>query len=543
MDNKGMGKKRWHMRWDCARLMIGPILTSFLERLLMIASPTVLSFLIGDMANSLLALDTNTITRQLPSFVIAIGVQVLLIPMVSLGKNLLLTQQGTAYDVFLMTSTLHMPHRSLHSIDSGDYIYRFEEDRTTYYIAIMRLFSYPPAILVYGVFFLFLARQNDYNFIFCLFVFALSGLSVAYDSAIAKKQATLKRETSEYGAMRTNLELETFSMRDFSTGFGLSQFLVFRLRQNFENYWSETGKTHSSITAMVTVMSFLCSYGVQVLTILLGTVWVLHGKLDVGALLGGYLVLPTFKKGWGLIKQIILDVTIENKYGMRMAYFYQDWEPQEITDHTKEKVETIQMDGVCFSYRDEGPETISHVNLTLDADKNIHLKGPNGCGKSTLLSLIGGIYMTDEGRILDGDGRSISLEKLRCSTAIQEQSSIVFTGTVWENLFLAEYLRGEAEALLNELAFEKPLEYKIQGDGKNLSPGERKKLLLTRALLKDSPFLLLDEPLNHLDSQGKDALISRLKHRNGGIILVSHQEFEDESIPMHKVFMEGGHLV
>ena len=63
---------------------------------------------------------------------------------------------------------------------------------------------------------------------------------------------------------------------------------------------------------------------------------------------------------------------------------------------------------------------------------------------------------------------------------------------------------------------------RIIWDCSNLSPGERKKLLLTRALLRDAPFLLLDEPLNHLDEDGKRARLAQLEKRRTGLLLISH---------------------
>ena len=92
-------EKRRNMRRDCARLMAGAIVATCLECLLGMAAPTVVSLLLGDMADALLALDVAAIGAQFPAFLGGILVTVLVAPGMTLVKNLLLTRQGTAYEI------------------------------------------------------------------------------------------------------------------------------------------------------------------------------------------------------------------------------------------------------------------------------------------------------------------------------------------------------------------------------------------------------------------------------------------------------------
>lgn len=530
-------RRRRRMRRDCAHLMAGAIGASFFWCFLSIASPTVLSILLGGMADALLALDTSVIWIQMPAFLVAMFMTVLLLPGAALVKNLVLTKQGTAYDVFLMDSTLYMPSKSLHQIDPGDFLRRFEIDRTMYYISLVRLLSYPIAIVLYIVFLAILVIRNGFSGIFCICIFLLSALPVLYDSAMASRQADLNKQTAEYEGKRTQLELELLSLKDFAYGFFLHSFLVVRLRRGFETYWGKIGREQNRKTALGLVLQFLCDYGVQVGSILIGAGLVVQGQLTIGALLGGYLLIPTIKQGWEYVKQIVTDIQNERKYGVRMEYFYQDREQKE-KGGVEEPVEALVLERVSFSYPGQDRPVVSQVNLTLTAQENVQITGANGCGKSTLISLIGGIYPVEEGRILDGNGTLLSLDRVRRSTALLQQCSAVFTGTVWENLFLPPERKVEAEQLLTELAFNKPLNYQIQGDGKNLSPGERKKILLARALLKQAPFLILDEPLNHLDTQARAALMRRLETRKQGLILVSHEDFLQGGIKLRKILLQ-----
>lgn len=520
--------KRQQMRRDCARLMAWPIVAAFFQCLLSIAVPTLLALLLGDMADALLALDTPAIFRQLPAFALAIAIQVLLVPGVTLWKNLLLTKQGTAYDFFLMESTLGLTPKNLHAIDAGEYIHRFTWDRTDYYFTIVELCAYPLALLVYGGLLGFFLWKGGYPPLFCLLILGLPGLSVVYDGAVAKKKAAWRQQEAKYESARTEQTLEAFALRDFSRGFGLNGFFLSRLHGLFEAYWKETGKDHSSKNALSATIQFLWDYGLPTLVILAGALLIAQGQMEAGALLGGYLLLPTVKKSWEYGKQILLDIPMETSCGQRMAYFYQD---QEDPGVEKEAAAQLNLEGISFSYESGGHDILRDFSLGLDSGSNIHLTGPNGCGKSTLLSILAGVQIPDNGRITDGQGRAVNLAQLWKTVALQEQDGGIFTGTVWENLFLPESRRNEGESLLRAFGFEKSLDEALREGGKNLSPGERKKLLLARALLKDAPFLALDEPLNHLDAASCALLSRKLRSRNGGLILVSHQDLPNLTIP------------
>ena len=143
--------------------------------------------------------------------------------------------------------------------------------------------------------------------------------------------------------------------------------------------------------------------------------------------------------------------------------------------------EALDAENVSFSY--SGTPVLENLDFHMNASENVLLQGPNGCGKSTLLSLLAGLETPDSGKICTG----VPLSALRKAIALQEQNGTIFSGTVWDNLFLPEEKRENAAGLLAEMAFEKPLNTPVTSGGGNLSPGERKKLLLVRSLLRGAP--------------------------------------------------------
>ena len=160
---------------------------------------------------------------------------------------------------------------------------------------------------------------------------------------------------------------------------------------------------------------------------------------------------------------------------------------------------------------------------TLEVPDVIQLRFPHQI--NCCMMVLSGLYTQSYGTL------SVSSAVLKKNTALQEQDGTVFSGTVLENLFIDVNRTEEAKALLVDMGFEKAIDYKVEPEGRNLSPGERKKLLLVRALMKKAPFLLLDEPLNHLDGEGKESLVRQLMKRRSGILLISHGPYLQEQLP------------
>lgn len=531
-------ERKWMMRRECARLMAGAAVACFFSCLLSIAAPTLVSVWLGDMADALLALDGPAIYAQLPPFLGAIFVTVLLAPGMTFLQNLLLTRQGTAYDLRLMERALNLPLKQLHQMDAGEFLHRFQVERTLYYLSVVHLLSYPLALGVYAVGGIYLMTASRQNHVFYVCMILLSGMSVLYETMTARRRAMLSQETAGYQSRRNQLELEILALRDVSVGYGWNQFLIERLHHLFGAFWKETGREHSGKKAVGQVFQFLCGYGIQVVGVLLGVAWMCRGSLTVGELLGGYLLLPTWKQGWEYVKQVVEAREHEDKYGERMEYFYQDPEPK-IGEGGGCVPRKLVVQDVDFAYAQGEPPVLSQVHMTLDGQAHVHLVGGNGCGKTTLANIVGGIYPPDRGCVKNEDGEPLSVQRLRNAVAVQEQMGMVFTGSVWENLFLPEEKRRDAQQLLSELGFTKTLEYRIENDGKNLSPGEKKKLLLTRAFLKKAAFLVLDEPLNHLDDSAQKVLRAKLEQRKGGLILISHRDIGSQHLSLEQVVFSG----
>jgi ATP-binding cassette subfamily B protein len=183
----------------------------------------------------------------------------------------------------------------------------------------------------------------------------------------------------------------------------------------------------------------------------------------------------------------------------------------------------FQFENVSFSYGQNASPALQHVNLHVQAGEVIGIVGPSGSGKSTLVSLITGFHRPTAGRILlDGvDMNGIDLRTFRRHLAIVSQQTILFNGTLRENIVYGTKAVGEwelksaiAAASAADFIGELPQgwETEIGAGGMQLSGGQRQRIAIARALLRDPRVLILDEATSSLDT-GSEAIVQQALER------------------------------
>ena len=195
---------------------------------------------------------------------------------------------------------------------------------------------------------------------------------------------------------------------------------------------------------------------------------------------------------------------------------------------------TLRLDGVTVGY-DRGP-ALSGFSLTVHPGETVALVGPSGAGKSTVLSVLLGFVQPDAGRVLvDWDDLGeFSPNAWRAQIAWVPQHPHLFAGTVADNIRLGrptasfESVRAAAAAA-NALSFIEALpagfDTRLGDRGNGLSAGQRQRLALARAFLRDAPLLLLDEPTSNLDAESEAEVIDAVERLKTGrtVILVAHR--------------------
>jgi ATP-binding cassette, subfamily B, bacterial MsbA len=174
--------------------------------------------------------------------------------------------------------------------------------------------------------------------------------------------------------------------------------------------------------------------------------------------------------------------------------------------------EEIAFENVGFAY--DSVPVLRGVSLRAHRGEIIAIVGSSGAGKTTLVNLLPRFYENSSGAIrIDGvDIRTVSLRSLRAQIAIVSQENILFHDTVWNNICYGltnvpkeRVVAAAQAALAHDFILELPLHYDtvIGERGTRLSGGQRQRIAIARAILKDSPILILDEATSELDTESE----------------------------------------
>ena len=194
----------------------------------------------------------------------------------------------------------------------------------------------------------------------------------------------------------------------------------------------------------------------------------------------------------------------------------------------------VRFERVYFAY-DDGRAVLSGLDLAIRPGERVALVGPSGIGKSTLASLVLRLYEPAAGRILiDGhDIREFTIESLRAQIAVVLQDSPLFRATVGENIALgapdatiADVVAAARMANACDFVERLPKRFDtLVGErGATLSHGQRQRLAIARAAVRNAPILILDEPTAGLDRDSEEAVIQGLDltARGRTVLLITH---------------------
>lgn len=195
----------------------------------------------------------------------------------------------------------------------------------------------------------------------------------------------------------------------------------------------------------------------------------------------------------------------------------------------------VEFRDVSFAYK-KGEDVLKGVDLLAEPGQTVAIVGHSGAGKSTLISLLLRFYDPTGGEIrIDGvDIRDFQLKSLRSRMTILQQEALLFRKTIRENIGFgkpgatdAEIVAAAKQAEAHEFIAKLPKGYDtiVSEDGRNLSGGQRQRISIARAIIRDAPILILDEPVTGLDAESEARVRQALQHLTRGktTFVVAHR--------------------
>ncbi|HLV96157.1 MAG TPA: ABC transporter ATP-binding protein [Candidatus Acidoferrales bacterium] len=194
----------------------------------------------------------------------------------------------------------------------------------------------------------------------------------------------------------------------------------------------------------------------------------------------------------------------------------------------------IEFERVYFGYDDETP-VLKDISFRVKPGQVAALVGPSGTGKTTVISLIPRFYDPSSGsvKIDDRNTRDFTLKSLRDQMSFVLQETLLFRATVWQNIAYGrpdasrkQIVRAAELANAHEFIEKMPQGYDtlIGERGATLSGGQRQRIAIARAVIRDTPILILDEPTTGLDSESEEVVLEALDRlmKNRTTIVIAH---------------------
>ena len=504
---------------DCLKAMFTPLVllsaSNLLARLLSVLTASVF----GDFADAVFAMDRSIGLRSVLILAVCILATVVLAPAVSMLGNFSMLRNALRHDNVIFGRFLRQDMQKALEGDLGELQYQLEDapnDLRIYWINIMSQALALPIGWAY-----LLWRAGSISWLLTGVMIAVSLLKLAVSAFFQKRIARDDAAEKAYHAARRACETDVTRKPWLVRLWGLKLPLLGRINALFDEYYRKTA-VPSLKTKVVTEQTprFIDTLAALIL-FGAGALCVSHGAISPGNLAAMIAFLPVTQALLANLSEIVENYPRMMNAANRVGAFCCAEEKDSGRDVGR--FESIIGRNVCFRYG----ETLAlrDASFSIRRGDKVRLAGENGSGKSTLVKILCGLLRDYDGEILlNGvDLKDVNLLRWRRRIAYAPQNPYLFEASVRENIVLGNdsLPRERVDELMRGFSIQHLADKPISMNAE-LSGGEKQKISILRALLRDSDVLILDEPTNHLDAQSVDFLRQCLANDGRTVLVIAH---------------------
>ena len=318
--------------------------------------------------------------------------------------------------------------------------------------------------------------------------------------------------------------------------------------QEYADYWIELTEL-----AVPYYSAFLCLVDTGLLFIIpIGGIMLLNGKITISVYILFLLMSTIFLNSLRTLFELSESLSVLLKGMEKIIEIFNEKEQKSGNISFPEHFsESLKYENVTFAYNKA--KVINNFTLTIRAGTTTALVGPSGSGKTTIGLLAGRFWDIDEGKItIDGtDIKDISYESLMDNISFVFQDTFMLHDTIYENIIMGKnYTREEVEnaakkAQIHDFIMSLPDRYetKIGEGGVKLSGGEKQRISIARAILKNTPIVILDEVTSYSDIENEAKIQAALKTLLKGktALIIAHRLYTIKNAD-NIVFMKKGQI-
>jgi ATP-binding cassette subfamily C protein LapB len=355
---------------------------------------------------------------------------------------------------------------------------------------------------------------------------------------VQQKMQELVEVTSRASAQRNATLVESL------VGIETIKFMV--AESSFQRRWehstvflAQNGTKLKLLSSVIMNFAQMLQQLVSVGVLIVGVYLLIGNQISMGAIIAASMLAGRAMAPFGQVAGLLMQFH-SAKSGLASITTHMETQPERADDaaflHRDGFQGTIEFKDVSFTYPGQQQAVLNKVSFKIHAGERVAFIGRVGSGKSTIQRLILGLQQPTSGAILiDGiDLRQIDPAELRRAAGFVSQDVSLFFGTLKENIALGAPFADDQDIIaaaeiagVTEFANRHPrgFDMAIGERGESLSGGQRQAVGIARAVLNDSPILLLDEPSSAMDHQSEDLLKARLRRFTTGktVVLVTHR--------------------